>query len=81
MGRKYAGAPFKRRKFKVQVRDGEATGPVSAAAPVDFSTPDEAPPPRAKPIPAPEERAPNYLEEEAQRPFTPEVFLIKKGRR
>ncbi|WP_406855507.1 hypothetical protein ABEG18_23715 [Alsobacter sp. KACC 23698] len=69
MSRRAPGGPVRRRKFKVRMPGATAQKPEQPDAPSHPA--DEA---------EDEERAANYLEEEAQRPFTPEVYLIKRPR-
>jgi hypothetical protein len=69
VSRRAPGGRVRRRKFKVRMPGAGPRAPEPMAP--DASSPlvddDED-----------EERAANYLEEEAQRPFTPEVYLIKR---
>ncbi|WP_460449780.1 hypothetical protein [Alsobacter sp. SYSU BS001988] len=69
MSRRAPGGPVRRRKFKVRMPDATSQSREEPDAPPQPA--DEA---------EDEERAANYLEEEAQRPFTPEVYLIKRPR-
>lgn len=69
MSRNGPGGSGRRRKFKVRMPDDGGAAPDEARPKARALAPDDA---------DDEERAENYLAEEAQRPFVPEVFLIKK---